>query len=191
MPSNLTCAFPGCLNVRRKKGLCSTHYNQSRTGQPLRPLYSTKRPNGTPPRIICDEVTCPVPGLIGPCHVFRGSKDGDGYGHVRFLGGRVKVHRYIWEKENGPIPDDLEIDHQCRVTGCCNTDHLRAVTHKVNTTENIVGANWQKNLAKTHCPQGHPYSDENTYINGTNRQCRKCHRMAYRKKRLKLKGMIE
>lgn len=31
--------------------------------------------------------------------------------------------------------------------------------------------------AKTHCPQGHPYSPENTYVNPQgSRECRICHR---------------
>jgi hypothetical protein len=30
--------------------------------------------------------------------------------------------------------------------------------------------------ARTHCPQGHPYSRENTYRNQGKRYCRTCHR---------------
>jgi hypothetical protein len=30
--------------------------------------------------------------------------------------------------------------------------------------------------ARTHCPQGHPYSEENTYVNRGHRFCRTCHR---------------
>lgn len=27
---------------------------------------------------------------------------------------------------------------------------------------------------KTHCPQGHPYDEANTYVHGTSRYCREC-----------------
>lgn len=175
-----TCSFPGCLNGGRKKnGLCQAHYSQSKKGQSLVPVHTKKRRPGTPPRIICDEVMCPVPGLIGPCHIFRGGKS-DGYGSVGIEngGGMTSVHCYIWEKENGEIPDGLVIDHQCRVRACCNVDHLRVVTQQVNVTENIVGASWQKNLAKTHCPQGHPYDEANTHVNKKgSRMCRQCMRI--------------
>jgi hypothetical protein len=33
------------------------------------------------------------------------------------------------------------------------------------------------NAAKTHCPQGHPYSAENTYVSPQGKRfCRACHR---------------
>lgn len=37
-------------------------------------------------------------------------------------------------------------------------------------------ANGAKNKAKTHCPRGHEYSKENTYIYKGNRTCRACRR---------------
>jgi hypothetical protein len=32
------------------------------------------------------------------------------------------------------------------------------------------------NKNKTHCPQGHPYDEENTIIDGASRKCRICKR---------------
>lgn len=198
MPSNLTCSFPGCLNGGRiKKGWCAAHYDQSRTGRPLVPVNTRQRKKGSPPRIICDEVACPVPGLTGPCHVFRGDVSSKGYGRVGAFGrkGHVLVHIYIWEKENGPIPDGLVVDHQCRVRACCNTDHLRIVTRAVNSTENVVGSAPQLQRAMTHCKRGHPFDEENTYwrLDG-HRGCKECQRahvrLWQRQRRLKLKGAV-
>lgn len=137
-----------------------------------------RRPAGSPPVIAFDEKPCSVPGLVGPCHIFRGAKIGNGYGNVGYGGGKksVLVHRYVWERDVGPIPPGLEIDHRCRVRACCNVKHLRVVTHKVNTTENSdsVGA---KNKVKTHCPRGHEFTPRNTRINTAgSRVCRPCHR---------------
>lgn len=186
----MKCQFNGCDRDAHTKGWCSAHYQQQYHGKTMTPLHATVRPRGSPPRIICDEVMCQVPGLVGPCHVFRAYKDDCGYGRVAVDGeGMASVHVYVWERVNGPVPDGLEIDHQCRNRGCCNEDHLRAVTHQINCTENVVGSVWQLQLAKTHCPQGHPYSEENTYKYGTNRFCRECNRIRclkyYNKKRKK------
>lgn len=96
------------------------------------------------------------------------------------------VHRYVWEQTYGPIPTELELDHQCRNHGCCNVLHLRAVTHKVNTTENIVGANWQLQKEKTHCPQGHEYTAENTrFRKNKGRSCKACARLQKQAKKKK------
>jgi hypothetical protein len=94
------------------------------------------------------------------------------------------VHRYCWELEVGPIPDGMEIDHQCRNRACCNIDHLRVVTPKVNRTENCIGAHWMKLKAMTHCKNGHPFGEDSLVINPskTQRRCKIC-RAAYAKER--------
>lgn len=120
-----------------------------------------------------EEVACPVKGLDGPCHIFSGHKDRRGYGRMWSSTGTSLVHKHVWEQLHGAVPEGLELDHQCMVKSCCNPQHLRAVTHKVNSTENVVGANWQLNLLKTHCPQGHPYSPDNIRIRHDKR-CREC-----------------
>lgn len=119
---------------------------------------------------------CETPGLIGACHLFRGSQTWNGYGRAAGNSLRILVHRYVWERDVGPIPEGMEIDHQCRNRLCCNPGHLRVVTHKVNATENSlsVGA---KNKVKTHCPAGHPYDEKNTRISRKGgRVCRACHK---------------
>ncbi len=170
------CDFLGCDNVARGKGLCGGHRAQMKKGQQLAPLFKKWVRKGSAPRIACDEVPCPNRDLIGPCHIFRGCKN-EGYGRITVSGKHVYVHRYIWEKENGPIPDDLEIDHMCRVRSCNNVDHLRAVSHKVNCTENITGHNYPVRSLWTHCKNGHEYTEENIYrrpSQPTIKLCRAC-----------------
>ena len=79
---------------------------------------------------------------------------GGGYAEISQNRKPVYVHRLMYEKHKGPIPDGLEIDHLCRVSSCVNPDHLEAVTHRENMLRGLtVGA---RNAAKTHCPKGHP-----------------------------------
>ncbi len=173
------CKFPRCEHYAAGNGLCDGHYRQQRLGKELTPLYETQRRKHTPPRIICDEAPCPRSDLIGPCHIFRGEKDDGGYGRVRIDGRDKGVHVICWEREKGgSVAKGMEIDHQCRVRACCNTDHLREVTGHVNKTENVVGSFWMLNAAKTHCPRGHEYTPENTYRYPSGRECKTCKKEA-------------
>lgn len=37
------------------------------------------------------------------------------------------IHRIEWEKENGPIPENYEINHKCKNRKCCNLEHLECL----------------------------------------------------------------
>lgn len=51
----------------------------------------------------------------------------------------VFAHRFSYEHFNGPIPDELVIDHKCRVTLCVNPGHLEVVTHAENRRRGKLG----------------------------------------------------
>jgi HNH endonuclease len=106
-----------------------------------------------------------------------------GYGLFRAIDGCVGAHRFAWELANGPIPDGATIDHVCHngtdcaggVTclhrRCCNPAHLEPVS----MAENVARSHNARGN-RTHCPQGHEYTPENTkfnYVNG-GRVCRTC-----------------
>ena len=89
----------------------------------------------------------------------------------------IRAHRFAYEYFNKCQlpqykPGGLEIDHLCRNRRCVNPDHLELVTN----TENIRrGISWER--AKTHCPKGHPYDDDNTYFASRgSRLCKACAR---------------
>lgn len=111
-------------------------------------------------------------GAPGPCHLWTNSLNNKGYGtfwHTR----TVKAHRFAYEQAHGPIPDGLEVDHQCRRRDCVNPGHLRAITHR----ENILASSNHvaRRAAVTHCPAGHAYDDANTYrAPDKTRKCRAC-----------------
>lgn len=132
------------------------------------PMYS----NPTSPNRFWSKVT-----FTSTCWLWTASKKPGGYGQFKASGSvrasPVYVHRYAYEFCFGPIPEGLQIDHLCHVRHCVNPDHLEAVTQQ----ENIIRA-----AARiTHCPQGHPYNDINTYRLGNRRFCRECHRASNRR----------
>lgn len=122
--------------------------------------------------------------------IWTGRPNNKGYGRIGRggkYGGMQFAHRAAYELFLGRIPEGLEIDHVCRVTMCVNPDHLEAVTHRENLRRGDTFT--RKQLAKTHCPQGHPYDEENTYISVRGlRYCRTCVRVANRKSYRKRKA---
>ena len=167
------CDFPGCGKKHHGNGLCRSHCTQLLIKGQLTPIHSHRRRRGTPFVLEYDEVACPRADLKGPCHVYKGQKSQSGYGTGSVNSKTVRIHRYVWECKFGPIPKELMIDHQCRVRACCNTDHLRLVTAKVNANENCASHHPK---AKTHCRKGHPYDEANTSHTKKGRVCKTCNR---------------
>ena len=106
------------------------------------------------------------------------------YGRFMFNGKHKLVHVWAYEAVKGEIPEGLQLDHLCRNRPCYNVHHLEAVTGKENVRRGTSPAVTRARMASvTHCPIGHPYSFENTYVNPkTNcRSCRECNRTRWHK----------
>lgn len=100
------------------------------------------------------------------CWLWVGAEDARGYGFLwdTAIAGRrrsILAHRYFFTALHGPVPDRLELDHLCRTHACVNPVHIEAVPHIVNCRRGVVGIN---SRSKTHCPSGHLYDQDNTYI---------------------------
>jgi len=118
-------------------------------------------------------------GVIGP----------KGYGHGFIGKGRTRsAHRAAYELFVGPIPDGVEIDHKCRVRSCVNPKHFDLVPHRVNVQRGIaVGeagrdASHKRQAERTHCKNGHEFTEQNTRIWKGARICRTCKRIEFHRR---------
>jgi len=116
------------------------------------------------------------------CWLWTGGRSTVGYG-LFWMDGRMRTaHRWIWEREKGPVPKGLELDHLCCTRRCVRPSHLEAVTHSVNLFRSEAVKAWgirrtATALSATHCIHGHAKTPENTYVSpdGAHRQCKTCH----------------
>jgi len=86
----------------------------------------------------------------------------------------VLAHRLAYVAATDTEPAML--DHTCRVRACVNPDHLRPIDCRGNLLASPITLA-TANAAKTHCPKGHEYTEENTYrYPDGRRRCRTCNR---------------
>lgn len=163
-----TCSIEGCPRPLAARGWCHTHYEYwRRTGTPV---YV--------PRTEQERFWSKV-DKTGGCWLWTGPQAGRGFRERKSYGvfsigeRKVYAHRYAYELLVGPIPDDLELDHLCRVKFCVNPAHLEAVTADVNKARALP---FRK--PRTHCPKGHPYVGDNVTRYGRvgALRCRACTR---------------
>lgn len=130
----------------------------------------------------------------GECWVWTARKTKTGYGlfSYRNSGRQYQnyAHRISYELYVGKIPDGLQIDHLCRNRSCVNPEHLEPVTALENTRRKPVKSippMATVNREKTHCINGHEYTEENTGRDASGyRKCKECARLntkSWREKR--------
>lgn len=92
------------------------------------------------------------------CEPWLGRINADGYGTI----GRNLAHRVAYERERGPIPDGMTLDHTCHDPEVChagrdcphrrcvNVDHLEPATPAANASRSS-----KRHATTEHCPKGH------------------------------------
>lgn len=118
----------------------------------------------------------------GECWEWTGGLTPAGYGKFWLDGRTVLAHRLSYELHVGPIPPGMQLDHLCRRRSCVRPDHLQPVTIRDNLLRG-VDTLAALNVAKTHCRNGHEFTDANTYRppDGS-RVCRECQRAKDRRR---------
>ena len=100
--------------------------------------------------------------------------------------GRVMgEHRAVYEDAHGPIESsDLFVCHACDNPRCINIDHLFLGSNSVNILDAVAKVRHSQSR-KTHCVNGHEFTEANTYVRTsrgwTERMCRTCRRERMRR----------
>lgn len=108
------------------------------------------------------------------CVLWEGPQTKDGYGiaEVGDLVGdgkrhRTLAHRAVWWRAHGDPGPGIDVHHTCETRLCVLLSHLELKPKGKHNREHQT--------EKTECPRGHPYSEENTYVDRRGwRQCRTC-----------------
>lgn len=126
------------------------------------------------------------------CWLWNQGTDADGYpGRIRLDGERWQPYRLFYVQLVGPIPEGLQIGHQCHslnlatCAGGSTCQHRRCVNPldvaPETNRENLLGGNTfqRRNALVEECPKGHAYTPENitwvTLATGSRaRACRTC-----------------
>jgi hypothetical protein len=109
------------------------------------------------------------------CLNWIAAKTKDGYGQFTVEGKNRLAPRMAWEMANGPVTSGLWVLHTCDNPSCVNPEHLFLGTQKDNMQDEInKGRNYHQK--KTHCKNGHEFSEENTLVSVRGRVCRACGR---------------
>ncbi len=166
---------PKCEFIGKNNQSIGNHLGRSHENKKIKPIeiYLTRFLQ----RIQIDEKGC---------WVWAHSKSGSGYGEFCVNNKVYSTHCFIYEYYHGSINPNLEIDHLCRNQLCVNPLHLEQVTHQQNVLRGISPA--ARGAKKTHCPQGHEYTPENTCVS-SGRHCLTCARVSchnyYQKRKMK------
>lgn len=165
-----TCSIDGCEKPVDCRGWCGMHWRRWRHHGD--PNYVAIRPSDEKRFLARIDKRGP-----GECWPWVGGRTASGYGAFKSADGvQILAHRWSYLYFVGPIPEGLVIDHVaargCTRRECVNPAHLEPVTQR----ENLLRADTfqARNAAKTHCPEGHEYTEANTSIHRGKRSCIEC-----------------
>ena len=122
------CSLDRCKNEHLAKGFCGKHYYRwKKYGDPeFVKLVMTETP---------EEAFALRTEWQGACLIWIGrTKTKEGYGLIHVNSRYQGAHRYAWEREHGPILEDMLIDHTCHNKACVNIRHLRLATASQNSS---------------------------------------------------------
>lgn len=165
LPQVGPCSEVGCDRPSFSRGLCKYHYHRTYIAPKQRAKAAAERSLLPPRQLDTRGWRRRIPASLedrieqaltkidrnGPfpvwrsdldrCHVWTASTTTGG--HVQLVVGgtkepkRYQLHRLMWEREVGPIPEGLVVDHLCRIGRCQNVTHFELVTPHENNRRGI------------------------------------------------------
>lgn len=112
-------------------------------------------------------------GTDDECWEWKSYKNKDGYGVFRLNDQVENAHRVSYRFECREILDGMDIHHKCQNRVCCNPHHLIQMPRGEHISISKRGV--PINHKKTHCKQGHEFTEENTVVGSKGgRKCRYC-----------------
>lgn len=151
---------------RTVKKLLAKHGVRLRTMAEARALF-----NDPARRLALASVQGEVSSLrpdLGPCILFTGCDNGNGYGQFAWDGHNGYAHRFAWEQVHGPIPEGMTVDHLCMVRMCVNVEHMELVDGVTNYLRGVAARKVCNNKL-------HELTEDNIIINERgSRLCKAC-----------------
>jgi hypothetical protein len=83
------------------------------------------------------------------CWEWAGARQKIGYGVVRNGTVLMLAHRVAYELAHGPVPEGLNVLHDCDNRGCVNPKHLYAGTQSQNILDAVRRGRWMVSLQET------------------------------------------
>lgn len=167
---DVECSIDECTLVAAARTWCKTHWARwKRTGDPEGLKGRTDVLERVMRRVAKDDES--------GCWIFAGCLNRTGYGQVTlsFEEGHALVHRVVYGRMVGPIPDGLVLDHLCRTPACCNPEHLEPVTQAENIRRGEAAESARLRAAEREtCGRGHRWAENLHITPAGKRRCRAC-----------------
>lgn len=186
-----TCSITDCGKPHKAKGFCCQHYNCFRNnGDPLihrRPELLMSDEERFNSKINREGSVPENRSDLANCWVWTNELR-NGYGRFKLQNKTYSAHILTYTEANGPVPEDLDLDHLCRNRACVRPSHLEAVDRRTNVLRGI--SLFAEKAKRTHCIYGHEFTPENTKVRPTRPTTREyitCDRLKANKRREHLK----
>jgi len=111
------------------------------------------------------------------CWEWTGCRNRRGYGVISVNRKLVRAHRLLYQLCVDVPAGKKHIHHLCGNPACVKPHHLVAVSPEDHASQLTTTSRGYINARSTHCVNGHPFNEENTFVSqNRGRVCKECRR---------------